>query len=591
MGEISMMLKAGDTKSTHFLKMHASKSKSKVGPQSGPVTSSMVSQVMSKAPTAVSKNSPTKVTQLPVRKGSSLSRSFPKVTSSENTVLKKSPRQKEASTDSGFRSGSLQDFNQSLTELEKQPERSSLNRSPGPSNHSSFNEDVWSSPNISSYCPSSSGLMEKLDKFKFADTVGTSEKDITEKLRDMYKIKNTADKTRHRESLKYDDFAQKDREKTPPPDGQINKDNKTSMNIRGVKPQLSCKFSDGFKSGMSDVRCSDILGVPAVKGNARESLVHDKRLLDSDMEWSRLDGSAIDHGYMPGHHIPDGTEYSQRSDYAHINHKGELREVVAGLDDVGLVESRGFDVLKDKNKNLNDLGAENKVLKHHSNVSAGVTITSDDQNTKISVSKNKLSANLQPTPSKSPMIRTTSSDQSTKGQTDTQGQNADVKNVETQTNKGSKKLESWTQTSVVVSENESTQIDQKHGEKKGDDTESVNKNKDLTVSGIPPPLPISSFKHNLLPNNQSAVSDKPNLLTKQSLMQTDFAQENLRRDYSVKVLDRIYSQNSMVSADNFQTMNATSSDSFFNPAARESLESNTDWQVLQGRETLDTLGK
>lgn len=593
MGEISMLLKAADTKATHFLNMHASKSKSKVGPQSGPVTSSMVSSGMSKASTAVSKHSPTKVTQLPVRKGSSLNRSFPKVTDSENSVLKNQPRQKEASTDSGFRSGSLQDFTKTLTELEKQPE-CSQNGSPRASNHSMLSEDVWSSPNTSSYCPSSSGLMEKLDKFKFADTVGTSKKEMADELRDMYKIKNSAGKTGHREYLKYDNFAQKDREKTPPPDGQLNKDKKTSVNIRGVTPQLNRKFSDGFKSDMLDVRSSDILGVPTVKGNVRESPVHDKRLLDSDMEWSRLDGSGIDHGYMPGHHIPDGTEYSQRSDYAHINHKGELREVVAGLDDVGLVESRGFDVLKDKNKNPNDLSAESKLLQHHSNVSAGVTITSDDQNTKFSVSTNKLSTNLQPTQSKSPMIRATSSDQSITSHIVTQGQNVeDLKNVETQTNKSSKKLESWTQTSVVVCGNESTQFEQTLGEKKAqrDETESVNRDKDLNVSGIPPQLPISSFKHNLLPNNQSAVSDKPNLLTKQSLMQTDFAQDNLRRDYSVKVLDRIYSRNSMVNADNFQTMNATSSDSYFHPAGRESLESNTDWQILQGRETLDTLGK
>lgn len=586
MGEISMMLKAADTKASHFLNMHAAKSRTKLGLNSGSVTA-----------TQPSRNSPTKASQLPVRKGSGLSRSFPKVTDSDNSVLRGMTRQKTSSTDSGFRSGSLQDINKTLTELEKQADNTSAqNVSPQTSSHSILSEDVWSSPNTSSHCPSSSGLMEKLDRFKFRDSAESFKRELSEKLRDTYKIKNTALKTDQSEFLKYDNFAQRDREKTPPPDGQMNKDMKTSMNIRGVTPQLNRKAYDSFRSDKMDVKTNDSSHIEAIRSMSRDSPVHDKRLLDADMEWSRLDGSAIDHGYMPGHHIPDGTEYSQRSDYAHINHKGELREDVAGLDDVGLVESRGFNVLKHKDQKSHELGAKDRVLKNEQSKSANVTDTSDKQSVVNSVSKNRLSANLQPTQSKSPLIRATGSGHSTRNETATQAYSEaeDLRNVETQTNQNSIKLESWTQTSVVLGQSESTQADeighadhsvQNVGQKDGN---YENNQKTYEVSGIPPQLPISSFKHDLLPNGQSAVPDRPNLLTNQSLMQTDFAQENLKRDFSVKVMDRIYSRNSTVNPDNFKTLIATSADSYL--PGRESLESNTDWQYLQGRETLDTQG-
>ncbi|XP_053402304.1 uncharacterized protein LOC123548511 isoform X2 [Mercenaria mercenaria] len=583
MGEISMMLKAADTKASQFQNMYASKSKSKPGFQSTSGSSSTVPSSVPSPISTMSKNSPTKTSQFPVRKGSDVSRSFRKVTNSDTSLLKNNSKQKEKSTDSGFKSGSLHDSLRTTTELESQPAETNQNASPRSPNQSFLSDDIWSSPNASNYCPSSSGIMDRLDKFKFTDSAGVFHTELSDDLKERLKSTKSLSYTGNSESLKHDNFAQKDREKTPPPDGQTNRDSdKILTNVRGITPQLTRKFGDNFKTDTSDAKCLESTGRQTRKGASRESPVHDKRLLDRDMEWSRLDGTDIDHGYMPGHHIPDGTEYSQRSDYAHINHKGELREDVAGLDDVGLAESRGFDILKHKDSKPNDLDTENRVHKHKAD--------------KIASAQNRLSANLKPTQSKSPMIRTTGGS-SMKTQTVTQAQGRDInddsKNTETQTKQSAEKLESWTQTSVVLGQSESTQ---------SDPTEHVNiphkqnsaphsdKDKTLNVSGIPPQLPVSSFKHNLLPENQSAVSEKPHLLTKQSLMQTDFAQENLRRDYSVQVMDRIYSRNSTVHQENFQTMNATTSDSYFCKPGRDSLESNTDWQYLQGRETLDTLG-
>ncbi|XP_060568181.1 centrosomal protein of 192 kDa-like isoform X2 [Ruditapes philippinarum] len=577
MGEISMMLKGADTNISDFQKKYALKSKSKFGFQHQQTNNNSKVPSSIPSPSTASSRSPSKSSQLPVRKGSDISRSFRKVTNSDTSLLTSASKQKESSTDSGFRSGSVHNSIRTLTETEHQSADSNLSASPKtPTNDSFTGDGIWSSPNTSNFCPNTNGLLDKLDNFKFADSKQSLfQKELSDNLKEKLQTTQSKDTCQSR-MLKGDNFMQNDREKTPPPDGQTNKDSdKISTNIKGVTPQVTRKFGDDFKFDnyridKDNTSSVENRGRQTSKGN---SPVHDKRLLDDDMEWSRLDSSDIDHGYMPGHHIPDGTEYSQRSDYSHINHRGELREDVAGLDDVGLAEARGFDVLKHKDNKLNDLQKDNKVHNYNSD--------------KPSSAQNKLSVNLQPTQSKSPMIRLTDGN-GKKSQTVSQGQglNKDdnFKIPEVPSKRRTEKFESWTQTSVVLGQTEP----QDHMNIRQNSAPQPETNKSFNASGIPPQHPVSSFKHNLLPNNQSAVSETPHLLTKQSLMQTDFAKENLRRDYSVQVMDRNYSRNSTIHQDKFHTINATTSDSYFCQTGRDSLESNTDWHYLQGRETLDT---
>lgn len=108
----------------------------------------------------------------------------------------------------------------------------------------------------------------------------------------------------------------------------------------------------------------------SVSNNSKVGDMSVKENRNSDQ--SRLNASAQDHGYMPGHHIPDGTAYSQRSDYAHMDHKGQSREDVAGVDDVGLAESRGFDILRHTNRNLSNSAVDRGSINKPRSVSACV---------------------------------------------------------------------------------------------------------------------------------------------------------------------------------------------------------------------------
>ncbi|KAL4232237.1 hypothetical protein ACF0H5_009811 [Mactra antiquata] len=500
-----------------------------------------------------------KPSQLPTYRGSNVSRSFPKVAEPDKSLLKQDMKSKDMSDvlDAMKKSDSVLDStrdNESLNETPKSMTRKS--------DQSEISDDVWSSPNTSSSLPS------KLDNFKFS-------MNIAEEFQKKFKNLTSGSTTGQGDSLVYDDFSKKDRERTPPPDGHSYKEKPKTVIDKGLTPQLSRKYNENRLS--NDGKLCDTKSVISNKPDiipgqslTRTSPIRDKILLETDLERSRLDTSAVDHGYMPGHHIPDGTEYSQRSDYAHINHKGELREDVAGMDDVGLAESRGFDILRKKGAGASDNSQEvdDSKRKKFSDCSSASQNTSSvkqlgnkDQNSSRKLSNDNRDDTL----------------------TSNHG-NQDLHSVDTQTDINTDKLESWTQTSFVLNENTEKQSESILS-KAPDFT--LDEGSHVNISGIPPKHPLISFKHNLLPKHLSAVSDKPHLLTKQSLMQTDFAQDNLRRDYSDEVMDRIYSRSSV--GGQFHTMNATSGDSNYIPSNRESLESQREWQMMQGRETMDTI--
>lgn len=587
MDEISMIVNEADcsvnSQSKRLQNLLASKCSSKPGLTQNSFGSSASSSVYTLSG-AQNKNVFQKSSQLPLYRGSNVSRSFPKVADSDKSLLKHESKSKDLSVDMETRKGSFEEVEPDPKLIEEAlVEIQSHDSNARKSDQSEISDDIWSSPNTSNCLPA------KLDNFKFS-----ANDNLAEEFRKKFKILSNASAAAEQgDSLVYDDFAKKDRERTPPPDGQSGKEKAKLVTDKGFSRRFS-ENSPNVDPSIHNMKSAHTIGnqpdiIPG-QGLLRNSPVYDKKLLENDSERSRLDTSAVDHGYMPGHHIPDGTEYSQRSDYAHINHKGELREDVAGMDDVGLVESRGFDMLR--NQKSCTRNTDDNFMDSHKN---STNFTSDKN-------RNKLDVNLQPTQSKSPMIKPPTKMQdsvqvvSDKADECQRKFTEDLHNVDTQTDKHTKKLESWTQTSFVLNQNEENQTDdivtKAPNLTLGNDNNShIDDHVTTSISGIPPKVPVSSFKHNLLPNSQSTVPEKPHLLTKQSLMQTGFAQDNLRRDYSVEVMDRIYSRNSVSSHGNFHTMNATSDEMNFISQNRESLESHREWQVMHGRETLDTIGQ
>ncbi|XP_021379779.1 uncharacterized protein LOC110467151 [Mizuhopecten yessoensis] len=51
---------------------------------------------------------------------------------------------------------------------------------------------------------------------------------------------------------------------------------------------------------------------------------------------------------LTGHHIPDGTEYSFQADVGHVSNRGRSREDLVGTADIQLADSRGFDLINNR---------------------------------------------------------------------------------------------------------------------------------------------------------------------------------------------------------------------------------------------------
>ncbi|XP_060078039.1 uncharacterized protein LOC132557559 [Ylistrum balloti] len=94
---------------------------------------------------------------------------------------------------------------------------------------------------------------------------------------------------------------------------------------------------------------------------------------------------------LTGHHIPDGTEYSFQADVGNISNRGRSREDLVGTADIQLADSRGFDLINDrepyKNRQVgkpksshHDLGISEDKLDKHEVLSEKKGISSSDIN-------------------------------------------------------------------------------------------------------------------------------------------------------------------------------------------------------------------
>ncbi|XP_052232648.1 uncharacterized protein LOC127845662 isoform X2 [Dreissena polymorpha] len=525
MGELSMMLNNTGISMNKVVGLHGSKSSKTKLPETH------TNQGTESKLSPIAKKSPPKSSQLPIMKGSSLNRSFPKVGDSESSMLKSERPRKGSSCDSRFKSGSVGD---SAPEVDRPSDVSSAEKTPkntSPRLSNQSENDLWSSPNSSSYCANNTGLFDRLDEFKFSSNSGAAQQ---------------------HPNLK----TVEDREKSPPADGE---DRQANISTNILMSKLKPKSVDEEKATKTNL-------VNSVNSNPTIKQISDRKV-SSDSTDQGKNGSMIDHGYMPGHHIPDGTAYSQRSDYSHMDHKGQSREDVAGVDDVGLAESRGFDMLE-KNRgpgNMNTLTGKGKE-KNDKAFQNGKPVDTPSQ------ASNRLQ-NLQPTQSTSPLIRPSAdvrkrSTSNSNCDTMDGGRDSVVKTIQ--------RHESWTQTSLVLRQSIGLQPELSDNDARGEKFDS-------SGSGLPPKVPLSSFKHNLLPPSDAETRSKPSLLTKKSLLDTDFARENLGREYSREVLDRIYSADAHGS---FQCVEQTQLDDHFMALhSRESLE--TEWNTIR-RETVDT---
>ena len=485
--------------------------------------------------TAAPKTPPRNSSSLPTMKGSSINRSFPKVNNGENSLLRSESRSKDSTgdTDQEVNRNSRQSAGsrKGSTETQDQQDgnRTPKNTSPRLSNHSE-NSEMFASPNASNYWPNNTGLFERIEQFKFSD-----------------KSKPVSDDEKMFVAVKLDMNS-----------GQQSVDRKENESTTSYRSHSS---------------------------KSNHSYQHDS--------------SIIDHGYMPGHHIPDGTAYSQRSDYAHMDHKGECREDVAGMDDVGLAESRGFDVLKQGEKNAaidrSSRIGNNRKFQGGNNVDKPVD--------NLNEGKTTLPMNLQPTQaSRSPMVRGghvtsmpghvtsmpghVTSTQTGSSPTDN-NTGAGRRSTETQS---IERHESWTQTSLVFRQSVGLQPDppvnaESHVRNSAPTNSQQSREHCLESSDY-----RYSYPSNIKPSSSSSsVPEKPHLLTKQSLMQTEFAQDNLKRDYKREVLDRIYSGRR--EQESFMPAHVTQSDTLADIEGRDSIESHTHWQHLTGRETMDSTGR
>ncbi|XP_052245393.1 centrosomal protein of 192 kDa-like isoform X1 [Dreissena polymorpha] len=205
MGELSMMLNNTGISMNKVVALHGSKSSKTKLPETH------TNQGTESKLSPIAKKSPPKSSQLPIMKGSSLNRSFPKVGDSESSMLKSKRLRKGSSCDSRFKSGSVGD---SAPEVDRPSDVSSAEKTPKNTSPRSSNQsenDLWSSPNSSSYCANNTGLFDRLDEFKISFNSGAAQQ---------------------HPNLK----TVEDREKTPPADGEDRKAN-ISTNILMSKPK------------------------------------------------------------------------------------------------------------------------------------------------------------------------------------------------------------------------------------------------------------------------------------------------------------------------------------------------------------------
>lgn len=271
-----------------------------------------------------------------------------------------------------------------------------------------------------------------------------------------------------------------------------------------------------------------------------------------------------------GHHIPDGTEYSRSSEL-----HGLSRQELDGTEDIQLVDSRGFDAISNKypdqeHKYSNSHTPQKRYSdfdpkKHHAMLKAqakkhpysksaeNMTSTPVKNNVYVddrSIEQSSL-ANTLPTHQSSIF----SSNQISGHTRSLPESYSNVKHADqpfSQTLPEKFYVEKIRNEDVPSLTNTQTSNSKTHHKNTSEFyTQNVTQNCKLpspehlsdhrsqniaTDVALMPPPPVPSFRHNLLPRSQQA--EKPTLLTSDAMMSTDFAREYLAREDPGRLVNR-----------------------------------------------------
>ena len=593
--------------------------------------------------------SPSKSSHLPVRKGSNINRSFPRVSDAdqkfdakrEANISRIAPALNSAPVSDDAKLGdslkkNAEIYNPSSDKSNSQNAKDIIgaNKTNIQAKDNPFENpspDVWTSPPRASLCPQSSGVLEKLQEFSFrfsTSKTDTERHKVASDLRDRFNEQALSESTGVKNGMRTEitdnhtpDVYVGDRE-TPPPDGQANNGSKGGQNVQtsvisskdglsslsdlggrnisdlGARPK---RYDSGFDSvSTSHFRDSSLSRQRDQLNSELKSALRSRSFMSTGSEVSGVDvrdedssNSVIAHshaktsssaagghiGFVPGHHVPDGTEYSHQSDYSHMDHKGMSRDDLEGTADIGLADSRGFDAIRGTKSQISALELERMLrsqiqFERDKELRKERFIPSEGSEGDTSIqhgSQNAKSkpANLQPSQSLSPVPKSRSSTTRRTGFGD-QGRdmNDEHKTAETQT--AADRHESWTQTSVVLRESIGLQPDEtleSHLENEGKyrSTLAQNQTENSETRGV------------------NRETGKPHLLSKDSLLDTDFAQEYLKRDFSMEVMERIYS-----SSEKSHLTQHLSDTTVSHLNGRESIESRNNWTMLKPNETMET---
>jgi hypothetical protein len=274
-----------------------------------------------------------------------------------------------------------------------------------------------------------------------------------------------------------------------------------------------------------------------------------------------------------GHHIPDGTEYSRSSEL----HHGLSRQELDGTEDIQLVDSRGFDAISNKypdqehrysnshapQKRYSDFDPK----KHHAMLKAQAKkhpYSKSAENMTSTPVKNNVYVDDRPI-DQSSLANTLPTHQSSifssnqiSGHTRSLPESySNVKHadqpfsqtlpekvyVEKRKNEDIPSLTN-TQTSDIKDHHKNTSefftFDVAQNCKlPSPQHSSDHRSQNIAFDeALMPPPPVPSFRHNLLPRERSQQPEKPTLLTSDAMMSKDFAREYLTREDPGRLVNR-----------------------------------------------------
>jgi len=229
---------------------------------------------------------------------SNLSRSFPKVQDGQKSFLSSTSKDKNSCSKSDSvleeKSKWTSEDKSERTTYVPSPITVSPDRGSQKSSRRSSATEELTSPNVSLHCPSTDGLFERLDEFRFAENFTEAKKNLTKQLQDYSKQNFPQSHSLHLGK----DFGH-DREKTPPPDGE---DRLSSLQakhkmLRAKSLQKAQALNTQNYSTHSQGKVFNETGM--------------KNHNNMEPEMPKLSSNSMDHGYMPGHHFQ--TEQSTAS--------------------------------------------------------------------------------------------------------------------------------------------------------------------------------------------------------------------------------------------------------------------------------------